>query len=80
MAAELIWSPQSRTDLLNIYVIIGLDNPTVAERLYTAIEAKAEAFVHHPRLGPRMLVEGTASHSATYPDIHRLRRWGLIFI
>ena len=26
MAAELAWSPLSRTDLLEIYVIIGLEN------------------------------------------------------
>jgi toxin ParE1/3/4 len=39
--------------LLEIYVIIGLDNPAAAERVYTAIEAKAEALVHFPRLGPR---------------------------
>jgi toxin ParE1/3/4 len=53
MAAELTWSPQSREDLLEIYVIIGLDNPAAAERVYTAIEAKAEALAHFPRLGPR---------------------------
>ena len=39
--------------MLEIYVIIGLDNPAAAERVYTAIEAKAEALVHFPRLGPR---------------------------
>ena len=67
MIAELIWSPQARKDLLDIYIVIGLDNPAAAERLYTAIEAKADALWHYPRLGPRrpdirpavrMLVEG----------------------
>ncbi len=53
MIAELIWSPQARKDLLDIYVVIGLDNPAAAERLYTAIEAKADALQHYPRLGPR---------------------------
>jgi toxin ParE1/3/4 len=53
MVAELTWSPQSREDVLEIYVIIGLDNPAAAERVYTAIEAKAEALAHFPRLGPR---------------------------
>jgi plasmid stabilization system protein ParE len=61
VAAELAWSPQSREDLLEIYVIIGLDNPAAAERVYTAIEAKAEALAHFPRLGPRR------------PDIARVR-------
>jgi len=67
MVVKLIWSPQARKDLLDIYVVIGLDNPAAAERLYTAIEAKSDALQHHPRLGPRrpairpamrMLVEG----------------------
>jgi toxin ParE1/3/4 len=67
MAVEVIWSPRARRDLLDIYVIIGLDNPAAAERLYTAIETKANALQHFPRLGPRrpeirstvrMLVEG----------------------
>ena len=67
MTVEVIWSPQARRDLLDIYVIIGLDNPAAAERLYTAIETKANALRHFPRLGRRrpeirptvrMLVEG----------------------
>jgi toxin ParE1/3/4 len=67
MVAELIWSPQARNDLLDIYIIIGSDNPVAAERLYDAIEVKAEALSHYPRLGRRrpdirtgmrMLVEG----------------------
>jgi toxin ParE1/3/4 len=67
MVAELIWSPRARKDLLDNYIIIGLDNPEAAERLYTTIEAKAEALAQHPRLGrrrpdirpgTRMLVEG----------------------
>src|SRR5882762_8425684 len=67
MTVEVIWGPQARRDLLDIYVIIGLDNPTAAERLYTAIETEANALRHFPRLGRRrpeirptvrMLVEG----------------------
>lgn len=67
MTVEVTWSPQARRDLLDIYVIIGLDNPAAAERLYAAIETKASALQHFPRLGPRrpeirptvrMLVEG----------------------
>ena len=38
---------------LDIYVTIGLDNPSAAERVYQAIEAKAELLASHPRLGPR---------------------------
>jgi toxin ParE1/3/4 len=39
--------------LLDIYIVIGLDNPAAAERLYTTIETKAETLIRHPRLGPR---------------------------
>lgn len=53
MAAELIWHPRAREDLLQIYVFIALDNPLAAERLYDAIEAKADALAKHPRRGPR---------------------------
>jgi toxin ParE1/3/4 len=67
MRAKLVWSPQAREDLLEIYIAIGLDNPDAAERLYTAMESKAELLGRHPRLGvrrpeiqgsARILVEG----------------------
>jgi toxin ParE1/3/4 len=67
MVVELIWSPLARKDLLDIYILIGLDNPAAAERLYTTIEAKAAAIADYARLGrrrpdirpaTRMLVEG----------------------
>jgi plasmid stabilization system protein ParE len=38
--SELIWHPEARKDLLDIYLLIGHDNPTAAERLYDAIETK----------------------------------------
>ena len=53
MAAELVWDPQARLDLLEIYLTIGLDNPAAAERIYTRIETKVNLLVDHPRLGPR---------------------------
>ncbi len=53
MKAELVWSPQAREDLLEIYIAIGLDNPDAAEKLYTAMEAKAGLLAGHPRLGVR---------------------------
>jgi toxin ParE1/3/4 len=63
----LLWTPQAREDLLEIYVTIGFDNPDAAERLFTAIEEKATLLLAYPRLGvlrpeiapsARMLVEG----------------------
>jgi toxin ParE1/3/4 len=53
MAARLISHPQARQDLLEIYLIIALDNPSAAERIYDAIDAKAEILAKHPRPGPR---------------------------
>jgi toxin ParE1/3/4 len=68
MKPKLLWSPQAREDLLDIYITIGLDNPSAAERLYAAIEAHAARLIVHPRLGvrrpeiapsARMLTEGS---------------------
>jgi plasmid stabilization system protein ParE len=38
MNPGLLLTPQAREDLLEIYVTIGLESPSAAERLYTAIE------------------------------------------
>ena len=65
---ELLWTPQAREDLIDIYVYIGLDNPSAAERIFDAVEAKANLLVDHPRLGvrrpdirpsTRLLIEGS---------------------
>ena len=53
MVVRLVWSPEARKDLLDIYIVIGLENSAAAERQYDRIEAKAEALSHHPRLGAR---------------------------
>ena len=53
MKAKVLWTPQARVDLLDIYLTIGLDNPSAAERFYTTIEAKAALLALQPRLGPR---------------------------
>jgi toxin ParE1/3/4 len=49
----LVWTPQAREDLLEIYTYIGFDNPSAAERIFDAIQAKAELLHRHPRLGVR---------------------------
>ena len=67
MKAKLIWSPQAREDLLEIYIAIGLDNPDAAERLYTAMESKAallgailgSEFAALKFMSARILIEGT---------------------
>jgi toxin ParE1/3/4 len=67
MKPTLVWRPQAREDLLEIYLTIGIDNAAAAERLYTAVEEKVTLLAIHPRLGvrrpeiaptARMLVEG----------------------
>jgi len=53
--------------LIEIYIYIGLDNPSAAERIFDAVRAKAESLINYPRLGvrrpeirpsSRILVEG----------------------
>jgi toxin ParE1/3/4 len=53
MRADLLWNPQAREDLVEIYLAIGIDNLDAAERLYTAMESKVNLLVNHPRLGVR---------------------------
>jgi toxin ParE1/3/4 len=53
MSAELVWSNQARDDLLDIYVLIGLERPAAAERYFDRIEAKAELLRSQPRMGIR---------------------------
>jgi toxin ParE1/3/4 len=51
--AELFWTPKAREDLIEIYTYIGLDNPSAAERIFDAIQSKAELLIEYPRLGVR---------------------------
>lgn len=53
MPTELIWSNQARTDLLEIYVMIGLEQPAAAERYFDRIEAKVNLLGSQPRIGVR---------------------------
>jgi toxin ParE1/3/4 len=53
MKPTVLWTPQAREDLLDIYLTIGLDNPGAAERFYSAIEARTKRLASQPRIGPR---------------------------
>jgi toxin ParE1/3/4 len=64
---DLLWTRQAREDLIEIFTFIGLDNPSAAERIFDAIQAKAESLTGYPRMGvrrpdirpsTRMLIEG----------------------
>jgi toxin ParE1/3/4 len=49
MKTQVLWTPQARVDLLDIYVAIGLDNQTAAERMYAALEQRARQLAQTPR-------------------------------
>ena len=51
MPTRLIWSNQARTDLLDIYALIGLEHPAAAERYFDRIEQKARLLQSQPRMG-----------------------------
>jgi len=53
LPVDLVWTPQAREDLIDIYTCIGLDNPSAAERIFNTIEAKAKLLTEYPRLGVR---------------------------
>ena len=53
MPARLVWSNQARTDLLEIYAMIGLEQPAAAERYFDRIEDKASLRRSQPRMGVR---------------------------
>ena len=53
MPTRLIWSPQARADLIDIYLTIAVDRPQVAERFFDRLEARARELEAFPRLGPR---------------------------
>ena len=53
MPVDLLWTPQAREDLIEIYTYIGLDNPSAAERVFDALQAKAQSISKLPRMGVR---------------------------
>jgi toxin ParE1/3/4 len=46
---------------LDIYLKLGLDNPSAAERVLDTIQAKTELLASHPRIGPRRPEIGTSA-------------------
>ena len=53
MPVEVVWTPQAREDLIDIYTYIGLDNPSAAERVFDSVQSRAELLAEYPRLGLR---------------------------
>lgn len=75
MPNRLIWTDRARQDLLDIYELIGLEQPAAAERYFDRIETIANLLRHQPRLGVprpdiapalRMLIE------RPYPILYRV--------
>jgi toxin ParE1/3/4 len=53
VSVDLLRTPQARLDLVEIYTYIGLDNPSAAERIFDAVQARVELLIEYPRLGVR---------------------------
>jgi len=53
LPVDLVWTPQAREDLIDIYTCIGLDSPSAAERIFHALETKVKLLTDYPRLGVR---------------------------
>jgi toxin ParE1/3/4 len=48
---KLKWSPKAEEDLLDIYVTIGLENISAADRVYDKLKSKALTLIDAPRMG-----------------------------
>ena len=53
MVVHLVWSPQARMDLLELYRTIALEQPAAADRYFDRIEELSGLLVQQPRLGVR---------------------------
>lgn len=53
MPTRVVWSAQAREDLLNLYMLIGIEQPAAAERYFDRIEGKVQLLKSQPRIGVR---------------------------
>jgi toxin ParE1/3/4 len=53
LPVDLVWSPKAREDLIEIYLYIGSESPSAAERIFQALQSKAESLAVYPRSGAR---------------------------
>lgn len=51
MPSSLNWTRQARLDVLDIYELIGLEQPAAAERYFDRIDGLASLLREQPRLG-----------------------------
>ncbi|MBP0577957.1 type II toxin-antitoxin system RelE/ParE family toxin [Labrys sp. LIt4] len=76
MPASLIWTPQSEEDLLDIYVTIGIDNPTAADRIYDRLRDAIRLLCDNPRLGAARPEVGKFARILVHPPyliLYRVR-------
>jgi toxin ParE1/3/4 len=53
MPTRVVWTPQARTDMLDLYLTIGAGRPRVAEWYFEKLEARARELGDFPRIGAR---------------------------
>ena len=53
LPVDLVWSPQAREDLIEIYLYIGNENLSAAERVFQALQSRMESLAEYPRSGVR---------------------------
>jgi toxin ParE1/3/4 len=51
MPCKITWTKQAREDQLDIYVLIGLEQPAAAERYFDRIETLTSLLADNPHLG-----------------------------
>jgi toxin ParE1/3/4 len=53
VAADPVWRPRAKLDLLEIYLTIARNSPPAADRICGEIGSKVALLATYPRLGPR---------------------------
>jgi toxin ParE1/3/4 len=48
---KIVWAPEARRQVHEIYHYIALDNPQAADRMVTRLVAAVEKLAHFPHLG-----------------------------
>jgi toxin ParE1/3/4 len=56
---KILWSPQARQDLREIYLYLSADNPTAARALHKQIKQAVALLKENPRIGRPGRVPGT---------------------
>jgi addiction module RelE/StbE family toxin len=56
---KILWSPQARQDLREIYLYLSADNPTAARALHKRIKQAVALLKENPRIGRPGRVPGT---------------------